>query len=125
MSGLGTQDHRTAARASAITALALSWTVLVAEPGTQAQPYCARYDSGGRDCGIPTLEMCQQSLRGMNGVCERDITAQLPADLIPPPPRLFPPPELPPPPPLLQPVLPPPAPPQPGDPTWIPPPPGQ
>lgn len=124
MSALGTHGRRAAARALAITALALSWTTLFGGQDAQAQPYCARYDSGGRDCGIPTLEMCQQSLRGMNGVCERDITAQLPPDVIQPP-RLFPPPELPPPPPMLQPFLPPPPPPQPGDPAWIPPPPGQ
>jgi hypothetical protein len=84
-------------------------------PITQAQPYCAQYDNDTRDCGIPTMAMCQQSLRGMGGVCLPDTTSQLPPDLINPP-RLFqPPPPYPPPPPPTNPM----------NPNWLPPPPGQ
>lgn len=85
-----------------------------AQPAAQAQPYCARYDTGSRECGIPTLQSCQQSLSGLGGVCEPDVTAQRPPDffrILPPPPGVAPPP--------------PPDSNNPNNPNWMPPPPGQ
>jgi hypothetical protein len=82
-------------------------------PPAQAQPYCANYDNGSRECGIPTMQSCQQSLSGLGGVCEPDATAQQRPDffrILPPPPGVAPPP---------------PNPNNPNDPNWMPPPPGQ
>ena len=57
----------------------------------QAQPYCAMYNDGTRDCGIPLLQTCQQSVGGVGGYCTRDLTSQMPPDMIdmfrPPPPN--------------------------------------
>lgn len=52
-----------------------------------AQPYCAMYSDGARDCGIPTLQGCRQSIRGVGGTCVRDTTSQRPPNFI----QLFPP----------------------------------
>jgi hypothetical protein len=101
-------------RRNAILTVLLVATALSALPSALAQPYCARYDEGSRECGIPTLQACEQSLRGLNGVCEPDVTAQLRPDflprLLPPPPGALPPP---------------PDPNNPNNPNWMPPPPGQ
>ena len=54
--------------------------VLVSAPDAtrtaSAQPYCAVYDNGSQNCGIPTLQSCQQSVSGVGGICEPDNTAQ-------------------------------------------------
>ena len=54
--------------------------VLVSAPDAtrtaSAQPYCAVYDNGSQNCGIPTLQSCQQSVSGVGGICEPDYTAQ-------------------------------------------------
>ena len=48
----------------------------------QAQPYCAVYDDGEQNCGIPTLQSCEQSVSqsvsGVGGSCQPDTTSQLP-----------------------------------------------
>ena len=48
----------------------------------EAQPYCAEYSGGTRDCGIPTMEACQQAIRGVGGACELDTTARIPPNLM-------------------------------------------
>jgi len=48
----------------------------------QAQPYCAMYSNGTQDCGIPTLQSCDQSISGVGGYCAPDTTAQLRPNLI-------------------------------------------
>ena len=45
-----------------------------------AQPYCAVYNDGTQNCGIPTLQSCEQSVSGVGGICEPDNTAQLRPD---------------------------------------------
>jgi len=45
-----------------------------------AQPYCAVYNSGTQNCGIPTLQSCEQSVSGVGGICQPDNTAQLRPD---------------------------------------------
>jgi hypothetical protein len=44
-------------------------------PCAQAQPYCAMYSDGERNCGIPTWQSCQQSISGVGGFCVPDTTA--------------------------------------------------
>jgi hypothetical protein len=46
----------------------------------RAQPYCAVYNSGTQNCGIPTLQSCEQSVSGVGGICQPDNTAQLRPD---------------------------------------------
>lgn len=53
-----------------------------AGPIAQAQPYCAMYDNGTRDCGIPILSSCEQSVSGVGGYCSPDTTSQLRPNLI-------------------------------------------
>ena len=100
-------------RRNAIVTVLLATAALNDVPSVLAQPYCARYDEGSRECGIPTLQACEQSLRGLNGVCEADVTARRRPDffrILPPPPSEAPPP---------------PDPNNPNNPNWMPPPPGQ
>ncbi len=47
-----------------------------------AQPYCANFHDGMQQCGIPSLEMCQQTISGLGGYCGPDQTAQLPPNMI-------------------------------------------
>jgi hypothetical protein len=51
--------------------------VLAISPAALAQPYCLLDESGGRSCGIPTLQQCEQSLVGVGGSCQIDDSAQL------------------------------------------------
>jgi hypothetical protein len=44
-------------------------------PCAQAQPYCAMYSDGERNCGIPSWQSCQQSISGVGGFCAPDTTA--------------------------------------------------
>jgi hypothetical protein len=41
-----------------------------------AAQYCAEYDTGTRDCAIPSLQMCQLSVRGVGGICVPDTRSQ-------------------------------------------------
>src|SRR5262245_64980691 len=34
-----------------------------------AAQYCAQYNNGTQDCGIPSLRSCEQSIRGVGGIC--------------------------------------------------------
>ena len=45
-------------------------------PCAQAQPYCAMYSDGERNCGIPSWQSCQQSISGVGGFCTPDTTAR-------------------------------------------------
>lgn len=46
-----------------------------------AAQYCASYYDGTKDCGIATLQACEQSVRGVGGTCIADDTAQLGAPI--------------------------------------------
>ena len=45
---------------------------LGAERTAQAQPYCANFSDGSQNCGIPTLQACEQTVRGVGGGCAPD-----------------------------------------------------
>jgi hypothetical protein len=38
----------------------------------RAESYCAEYDDGTEECGIPSLKRCQQSISGVGGYCQLD-----------------------------------------------------
>ena len=101
-----------------IQPIVIGFFVLLAFAGdashvVQAQAYCAMYDDGSKNCGIPTLDSCRQSISGVGGYCAPDQTSQMRPDLFERP-RLFP---------DLQNSAPPATTPQ--DPNWMPRPPGQ
>jgi len=101
-----------------IQPIVVGFLVLLAFAGdtshvVQAQAYCAMYDDGSKNCGIPTLDSCRQSISGVGGYCAPDQTSQMRPDLFERP-RLFP---------DLQNSAPPATTPQ--DPNWMPRPPGQ
>jgi hypothetical protein len=50
---------------------------LFAIPQSALAQYCLLDESGGRSCGIPTLQQCEQSRIGVGGSCEVDDSAQL------------------------------------------------
>ena len=101
-----------------IQPIVIGFFVLLAFAGdtshvVQAQAYCAMYDDGSKNCGIPTLDSCRQSISGVGGYCAPDQTSQMRPDLFERP-RLFPEPQNPSQPPT-----------SPQDPSWMPRPPGQ
>jgi hypothetical protein len=52
---------------------------LLVPTGAQAQQqYCAFYSDGTQSCGIPTLQSCEDSVRGVGGDCHVDDSAQIP-----------------------------------------------
>jgi hypothetical protein len=59
----------------------VSVLLLIAVPSVAAAQYCLLDDSGGRSCGIPTLQQCEQSLIGVGGSCAVDDSAQLGAPI--------------------------------------------
>lgn len=61
--------------------LPIAATIAVSSPAG-AQPYCANYTDGEKACGIPTLEMCQQSVSGVGGYCGPDESAQIPDNFL-------------------------------------------
>jgi hypothetical protein len=74
-------------------------TVLDARGIAAAAQYCAQYNNGTQDCGIPSLASCEQSVRGVGGICVPDRRSQRRArrqGLWPPAP--YPDPTMPPPP---------------------------
>jgi hypothetical protein len=54
-----------------------------------SQPYCMMDTSGGRTCGIPTLQQCEATRAGVGGTCIPDDSAQLPAPVKGPFQRMF------------------------------------
>jgi len=79
----------------------------------QAQTYCAMFDSGGKSCGLPSLDSCRQTISGVGGYCTPDATPQMRPDFFGGR-GMFPDQQTPPPPAA-----------GPQDPNWMPPPPGQ
>ena len=63
-----------------IVSLVVAW--LHAGSDIHAQPYCAVYNNGTQNCGIPTLQSCEQSVSGVGGTCQPDNTAQERPDLV-------------------------------------------
>lgn len=51
--------------------------LLLALPHNAAAQYCMIDESGGRTCGIPTLQQCETTRSGVGGSCEVDDSAQL------------------------------------------------
>ncbi len=62
---------------------------IFAVPGIASAQYCLLDESGGRSCGIPTLQQCEQSRIGVGGSCEVDDPAQLGAPIKGPFQRMF------------------------------------
>jgi hypothetical protein len=58
--------------------IALAFAVLLAAAQAASAAYCAMYSNGSRSCGIPTLQMCVQSVSGVGGTCEQDFTDRIP-----------------------------------------------
>jgi hypothetical protein len=54
-----------------------------------AQPYCMIDEDGQRSCGIPTLQSCEDSARGIGASCVVDDSAQLPPPVQGPLQRMF------------------------------------
>jgi hypothetical protein len=52
--------------------------LLVTSGAKAQQAYCAFYNDGTESCGIPTLESCEDSVRGVGGRCHPDDSAQIP-----------------------------------------------
>jgi hypothetical protein len=64
-----------------LTPLSFGYLLLVAialdaRGAAGAAQYCAQYDNGTQDCGIPSLGSCQQSVRGVGGICVVDTRSQ-------------------------------------------------
>jgi len=51
-------------------------TVFDARGIAAAAQYCAQYNNGTQDCGIPSLASCEQSIRGVGGICVPDRRSQ-------------------------------------------------
>jgi hypothetical protein len=69
-----------------VLALAL---LLSAVPQAAFAQYCLLDESGGRSCGIPSLQACEQSLIGVGGSCQIDDSSQLGAPIKGPFQRMF------------------------------------
>jgi hypothetical protein len=48
----------------------------------QTQKYCAVFYDGGRSCGIPSFDMCLQTVRGVGGECDIDNSDEIPKNLM-------------------------------------------
>jgi hypothetical protein len=69
-----------------VLALALLLSVV---PQVAFAQYCLLDRSGGRSCGIPSLQACEQSLSGVGGSCQIDDSAELGAPIKGPFQRMF------------------------------------
>src|SRR5262249_57039373 len=71
-----------AVRSSAMRKLLSFGLALVASAALDARgtagaaQYCAQYNNGTQDCGIPSLRSCEQSIRGVGGICVPDRRSQ-------------------------------------------------
>jgi hypothetical protein len=70
---------------------ALALAAWLATANAASAAYCAMYTNGSRACGIPSLQMCQQTVTGVGGYCQEDFTDRIPPNLMqrlrsPPPP---------------------------------------
>ena len=62
-----------------ISAMTLLWLALT--PAAAQQKYCAMYNDGTQSCGIPTLQSCEDSVRGVGGWCQGDDSEEIPENL--------------------------------------------
>jgi hypothetical protein len=67
-------------RRAVLAALILAALALAAGQDARAQ-WCADYQNGTKECGIPTEDSCRQSVSGVGGICEPESPseAQAPA----------------------------------------------
>jgi hypothetical protein len=78
----GTGRSMTARLLIFVGCLLLAMQLYPRSPAAQYYPYCAQFEDGSsRDCGFSTLQMCEQSVTGVGGLCINN-----PAG--PPPPQL-------------------------------------
>ena len=62
-----------------VLVLAISMAALAS---AEAAQYCAILDDGQQQCGIPTLQSCEQTVSGVGGVCQIDDSVPLPENLL-------------------------------------------
>jgi hypothetical protein len=62
--------------------IVLTLAVLFATSNAASAAYCAMYNNGSRSCGIPSLQMCWQSVSGVGGTCEQDFTDRIPPNFV-------------------------------------------
>jgi len=58
--------------------VAIAIALLATGDAKAQQAYCAFYNDGTQSCGIPTLQSCEDSVRGVGGMCHPDDSAQIP-----------------------------------------------
>ncbi len=63
-------------------AIAMAFALLPVTPVQAQQAYCAFYYDGTQSCGIPTLQSCEDSVRGVGGDCHVDDSAQIPPNFL-------------------------------------------
>ena len=56
--------------------------MLTGTAAAQSQKYCAVFYDGGRSCGIPSFDMCLQTVRGVGGDCQVDNFDEIPKNLM-------------------------------------------
>ena len=56
--------------------------MLTGTAAAQSQKYCAVFYDGGRSCGIPSFDMCLQTVRGVGGDCQVDDSDEIPKNLM-------------------------------------------
>lgn len=62
--------------------LTLSLLLWAAATTAASAQYCAMYSDGLRSCGIPSFQMCLQSVAGLGGNCVPDYTTSIPPNLM-------------------------------------------
>jgi hypothetical protein len=62
--------------------IVLAFIALLATAKAAPAAYCAMYSNGSRSCGIPTLQMCVQSVSGVGGTCQEDFTDRIPPNFV-------------------------------------------
>lgn len=60
----------------------LALALLVSQEAPAQQAYCAFYNDGTESCGIPSLAGCEDSVRGVGGMCHPDDSAQIPPNFL-------------------------------------------
>lgn len=58
--------------------VAIAIALIASTDAKAQQAYCAFYNDGTQSCGIPTLQSCEDSVRGVGGMCHPDDSAQIP-----------------------------------------------
>ncbi len=62
--------------------IGLALAAWLATANAASAAYCAMYTNGSRACGIPSLEMCVQTVTGVGGSCQQDFTDQIPPNFV-------------------------------------------